>query len=52
MTQQPIAEQMLDDGLISDETLRRYFDSAQYGRDLSMEGDFVETKDGVFELLR
>ena len=43
---------MLDEGLISDETLRRYFDSAQYGRDLSMEGDFVETKDGVFELVR
>ena len=39
-------------GLISDETLRRYFDSVQYGRDLSMEGDFVETKDGVFELIR
>lgn len=47
-----VAEQMLDEGLISDETLRRYFDSAQYGRDLSMEGDFVETKDGVFELIR
>ena len=47
-----VAEQMLDEGLISDETLRRYFDSAQYGRDLSMEGDFVETKDGVFELVR
>lgn len=47
-----VAEQMLDDGLISDETLRRYFDSAQYGRDLLMEGDFVETKDGVFELIR
>ena len=47
-----VAEQMLDDGLISDETLRRYFDSVQYGRDLSMEGDFVETKDGVFELVR
>ena len=47
-----VAEQMLDDGLISDETLRRYFDSVQYGRDLSMEGDFVETKDGVFELIR
>ena len=43
---------MLDEGLISDETLRRYFDSAQYGRDLSFEGDFVETKDGVFELVR
>ena len=47
-----VAEQMLEEGLISDETLRRYFDSVQYGRDLSMEGDFVETKDGVFELVR
>ena len=47
-----VAEQMLDEGLISDATLRRYFDSVQYGRDLSMEGDFVETKDGVFELVR
>ncbi|MFQ9975074.1 MAG: antirestriction protein ArdA [Butyricicoccus sp.] len=53
VTQQPMwRSRVLDEGLISDETLRRYFDSVQYGRDLSMEGDFVGTKDGVFELIR
>lgn len=33
-----VADQMLQEGLISNETLRRYFDSTAYGRDLDLEG--------------
>ena len=41
---------MLQEGLISDETLRRYFDSTAYGRDLDLEGRWVEVSGMMLEL--
>ncbi len=45
-----VADQMLQEGLISDETLRRYFDSTAYGRDLDLEGRWVEVSGMMLEL--
>ena len=48
-----VARQMVEEGYISvPDHLIYYFDYAAYGRDLSMEGTFVETRDGVFEIVR
>ena len=45
-----VADQMLQEGLISNETLRRYFDSTAYGRDLDLEGRWVEVSGMMLEL--
>lgn len=45
-----VADQMLQEGLISNETLRRYFDSIAYGRDLDLEGRWVEVSGMMLQL--
>ena len=46
-----VARQMVEEGYISvPDHLIYYFDYEAYGRDLSMEGTFVETRNGVFEI--
>lgn len=46
-----VARQMVEDGFLEvPEHLRGYFDYEAYGRDLSFEGTFIETRDGVFEI--
>lgn len=46
-----VARFMVEEGYISvPDHLIYYFDYEAYGRDLSMEGTFVETRDGVFEI--
>ena len=45
-----VADQMLQEGLISNETLRRYFDSTAYGRELDLEGRWVEVSGMMLEL--
>ena len=43
--------EMVEEGYIAvPDHLIYYFDYEAYGRDLSMEGTFVETRDGVFEI--
>ena len=43
--------EMVEEGYISvPDHLIYYFDYEAYGRDLSMEGTFVETRNGVFEI--
>ena len=46
-----VARQMVEEGYISvPDHLIYYFDYEAYGRDLSIEGTFVETRNGVFEI--
>lgn len=45
-----VADHMLQEGLISDEELRRYFDCEAYGRDLEIEGYWVEAANDMLEL--
>lgn len=47
-----VARQMVEEGALGEipAHLQNYIDYEAYGRDLSFEGTFVETRDGVFEI--
>lgn len=44
-----VVEDLLSDGCISDETKERYFDYESYGRDLDLEGHFVQLENAYVE---
>lgn len=48
-----VARQMVGEGALGEipAHLQNYIDYEAYGRDLSFEGTFVETRDGVFEIV-
>lgn len=47
-----VARRMVEEGALGEipAHLQNYIDYEAYGRDLSMEGTFVETRNGVFEI--
>ena len=49
-----VARQMVEEGAFGEipAHLQNYIDYEAYGRDLFFGGTFVETRDGVFEIIR